>query len=363
MVEIDAERLLANLRHLRTFGAHDPGVIRLSLSPVDMASRHWLVERMGEAGLDATIDGVGSVFGRSAKAGPALLLGSHTDTQPTGGWLDGAMGVIYGLEVAQALAETAETRDLAVDVASWIDEEGTYHGFLGSRSFCGSLGAEVIETATSREGHRLADALAGAGLGGVASARCEAGRYRGYLEAHIEQGPYLEETGKQIGVVSGIVGLRGFGIGFAGEQNHAGTTPMDRRRDAGVALIELGHRIGAEFSRLAGERTVWTIGHASFDPGAQSIVPGRAEMLFQFRDPEPARLDALEEALMALVAEANEGSREWGAGAASEIHTRTTRRTYHLLPTTYHLLMRHFAPLNANAHHDVSHPGDRRQCE
>ncbi|MEA3084813.1 MAG: beta-ureidopropionase / N-carbamoyl-L-amino-acid hydrolase, partial [Paraburkholderia sp.] len=105
MVKIDPDRLLTDLKQLRSFGATGPGVVRLALSPVDLASRRWLAGRMAQAGLDAVIDGVGTVFGRSRKSGPALVVGSHTDTQPTGGWLDGAMGVIYGLEIARALGE------------------------------------------------------------------------------------------------------------------------------------------------------------------------------------------------------------------------------------------------------------------
>jgi N-carbamoyl-L-amino-acid hydrolase len=116
---INPDRLLSDLKHLRTFGATGPGVVRLSLSPVDMAARRWLAGRMNDAGLSASIDGVGTVFGRSRNAGPALLIGSHTDTQPTGGWLDGALGVVYGLEIARALAECGQTRHFAVDVASW----------------------------------------------------------------------------------------------------------------------------------------------------------------------------------------------------------------------------------------------------
>ncbi|TDN61516.1 peptidase M28-like protein [Paraburkholderia sp. BL10I2N1] len=134
MLKINPERLLDDLKQLRSFGATGPGVVRLALSPVDMESRRWLVERMTDAGLDAVIDGVGTVFGRSRKSGPALVIGSHTDTQPTGGWLDGAMGVIYGIEIARALAENKETSHLAVDVASWIDEEGTFAGLLVVRS-------------------------------------------------------------------------------------------------------------------------------------------------------------------------------------------------------------------------------------
>src|SRR5215469_3139868 len=152
---INPERLLADLKALRQFGAHGHGVVRLALSPVDIEARRWLLSRMTEAGLDARIDGVGNVFGRSRKPGPALVIGSHTDTQPTGGWLDGAMGVIYGLEIVRAFAEHDATRHLAVDVASWIDEEGTFSGLLGSRSFVGEPVDDAIRDATNRQGERL----------------------------------------------------------------------------------------------------------------------------------------------------------------------------------------------------------------
>src|SRR5260370_33378412 len=118
---IKPERLLNDLRRLRRFGAQGVGVVRLSLSPIDIESRHWLVERMNEAGLEAGNDGVGTVFGRSRKNGPALLIGSPTDTQPTGGWLGGALGGIDGLEVARALAGFQEHRHLPIGLASWDD--------------------------------------------------------------------------------------------------------------------------------------------------------------------------------------------------------------------------------------------------
>jgi len=307
MLSIDGERLLADLRHLRSFGACGTGVVRQAFSPVDMDARRWLAARMAEAGLESTIDGVGNVFGRAPAPGPALLLlGSHTDTQPRGGWLDGAMGVIYGLEVARALRESPETRSLAVDVASWMDEEGTYFSMLGSRSFCGEVGAEQLERAADRHGRRLVDAIREAGLGEVPAVRLEPGRYLGYMEAHIEQGPVLEAEGKRLGVVVAIVGVRDFTVEFEGMPNHAGTTPMPLRRDAGAACIELAYRIQSEFRELAGPRTVWTIGDVRFDPGTESIIPGRAEMLVQFRDPEGERLDRLEAHLRRRVAEANE---------------------------------------------------------
>ena len=303
-VTIDPERLLADLRRLREFGTCGVGVIRQSLTPIDVESRHWLCERMREAGLDARIDGIGTVIGRSSNPGPALLIGSHTDTQPQGGWLDGAMGVIYGLEVARALAECEATRHLAVDVASWIDEEGAFLTCLGSLTFCGELDPEEAKRLVDDDGRTVGEALCEAGLDEVPIERCDSGRYTGYAEAHIEQGPWLEHQGKRIGAVTGIVGSRNFVIGFKGQQNHAGTTPMALRRDAGHALVEIAHRVYETFPEHAGERSVWTIGRITLDPGVPSIVPGGAEMHLQFRDQDVAVLDRLEAQARALVAEA-----------------------------------------------------------
>ena len=305
MPKIDAQRLLDDLKKLRSFGSTGHGVVRSSLSPVDLASREWLVGRLTEAGLDARIDGLGSVFGCSRNPGKALLIGSHTDTQPTGGWLDGAMGVIYGLEVARALSESEDSKHLAVDVASWIDEEGTYVGMLGSLSFCGDLAPDSVETGVSDDGQRLTDALSQSGLTERPVATLDSARYAGYLEAHIEQGPYLEAEKKRIGVVTSIIGMRDFDLVFKGQQNHAGTTPMKLRRDAGAGLIEFAHTVTEGLRARSGERTVHTIGRVEFVPGAPSIIPGEARMILQFRDPEESKLDELEAYVNELAATFN----------------------------------------------------------
>lgn len=302
---INPARLLDDLKALRNFGANGPGVVRLSLSPVDMDARRWLASRMTDAGLDATIDGVGTVFGRSRKSGPALVIGSHTDTQPTGGWLDGALGVIYGLEIARALDECAATRDFAVDVASWIDEEGAFSSFLGSRSFVGDAIDASLQHARNRDGLLLGDALAQAGVADVPRVMLDRTRQRAYLEPHIEQGGRLEASGKSIGVVTTIVGIREFQLRFTGQRNHAGTTPMSIRRDAGAALVAFIARIDAAFGRLADADTVWTVGRIDLDPGSFSVVPGKADMYLQFRDGNSERLHAMESALAALVDESN----------------------------------------------------------
>lgn len=302
---INPVRLLDDLQTLRGFGANATGVVRLSLSSVDMEARRWLAKRMTDAGLVATIDGVGTVFGHSRKSGPALIIGSHTDTQPTGGWLDGALGVIYGLEIARAFAECDATRDFAVDVASWIDEEGTFSSFLGSRSFVGDAIDASLQHARNREGMLLRDALAQAGLANVPRVTLDRARQRAYLEPHIEQGGRLEASGKSIGVVTTIVGIREFHLRFTGQRNHAGTTPMAIRRDAGAALVAFIARIDGAFGGLADADTVWTIGRIDLDPGSFSVVPGKADLYLQFRDANAERLLAMDSALAALVDEWN----------------------------------------------------------
>ena len=308
-VTIDGERLIADLKRLREFGGRGTGVVRTSLSPVDVESRHWLCRQLDEAGLDARIDGAGNVFGRSRNAGKAVVIGSHTDTQPTGGWLDGAMGVICGLEVARALAETPATKAYAVDVASWLDEEGRFYGCFGSLSFVGETPAHALDSVDSTDGTDLTlrDALRAAGLEGVAPERLDPERHIAYLEAHIEQGPYLDEEGNRIGVVTSIVGSRNFTVEFNGEQNHAGTTPMSRRRDAAHAMVEFAHTVYREFPAAAGERSVWTIGEMAIEPNAVSIVPGKARLNLQFRDQDPDVLDRLEALSRDLLARANKG--------------------------------------------------------
>ena len=300
-VKINSDRLLNDLYELRKIGGRGKGVVRPAFSEADMKARSWLKQRFEDAHLDTKIDGVGNVLGRSKKLGPTILLGSHSDTQPEGGWLDGALGVIYGLEAARALHENSETNHLSVDVVSWQDEESNFLSCLGSRSWCRTLNPELEKQATSREGERLDDALRRVGLDSTPRLEIEEGRYLGYLEAHIEQGCYLEEANEKIGIVTAIVGIRGLIISFKGEQNHAGTTTMKRRKDAATAMFETAYRINTQFPPLARETTVWTLGNATVEPGASSIVPGAAELTLQFRDQDEGVLDALEHEVKKIV--------------------------------------------------------------
>ncbi|MBS0643791.1 MAG: hydantoinase/carbamoylase family amidase [Proteobacteria bacterium] len=301
MPEIDANRLLKDLYAAREIGKYKTGVHRPTYSPQDVESRHWLAGRLADAGLEASIDGIGNVYGLDPRPGRKLLLGSHMETQNRAGWLDGVMGVIYGLEIARALGT-------GIDVAAWADEEGHFGSFIGSRSFCGLLTEQEMDVCSNREtGQSLRDALREAGFSGRARRLIDQARYRGYIEAHIEQGQELEDHHLRIGVVTAIVGSRRYRIEFKGQQNHAGTTRMAIRKDAGVALVKLAAAIEAAFPKIAGPRTVWTAGDIKLDPGAPSIVPGGAELVFQFRDTDPAILDALAAKLDELIVEANQG--------------------------------------------------------
>jgi N-carbamoyl-L-amino-acid hydrolase len=299
MPGIDGQRLLRDLHELRKIGEYKTGVHRPTYSADDMTSRHWFADRLRAAGLEPEIDGIGNVIGRSSGDGPKLLVGSHLETQPYAGWLDGALGVLYGLEIARTLGH-------GIDVGAWADEEGHFGNLLGSRSFVRGLEeAEIARTVNKHDGTKLTDALARAGLAGRPRARLDPARYRGYLEAHIEQGDVLDTSGLRLGIVTSIVGIWQYVIRFEGVQNHAGTTRMAIRKDAGVALVRLASAIEARFPQVAGPRSVWTTGRILLEPGAASIVPGGAEMMFQVRDADPAVLQRLEHTLETLVAEAD----------------------------------------------------------
>ena len=301
--KVDGARVLADLNALRAIGAYKTGVHRPTFSEPHMRSLEWLAERLPEAALTAEIDGIGNVLGTSAKPGSKLLAGSHLESQNFAGWLDGPLGVVYALEAARVINPDPNVKG-AVEVAAWCDQEGHFGHFLGSRSYIGEVTEADIDEASDRSSDRaMRQALRDVGLAGRPRAKAEHGRHIGYFEAHIEQGLTLEGARLKIGVVTSIVGIWQYRITFAGEQNHAGTTRMEDRRDAGLALARLCVAIDDRFPASCGSRTVWTTGRITLDPGAPSIIPGHAEMLFQIRDDNPEIIERLEELLRDLTAE------------------------------------------------------------
>jgi N-carbamoyl-L-amino-acid hydrolase len=302
--DVDGARILADLNALRAIGAYKTGVHKPTFSEPHLRSLAWLAQRLPGAGLAATIDGIGNVLGTSPKSGPKLLAGSHLESQNFAGWLDGPLGVVYALEAARLINPDPNANG-AVEVAAWCDEEGHFGNFLGSRSYVGGVTDADIDAARDRSsGRTMRDALREAGLAGRPRAGAEPGRHIGYIEAHIEQGQTLESGGLAIGVVTSIVGIWQYRITFSGEQNHAGTTRMGARRDAGLALARFCVAIDDRFPAHCGPRTVWTTGRITLDPGAPSIIPGSAEMLFQIRDDDPAVIVRLEELLQSVAADA-----------------------------------------------------------
>jgi N-carbamoyl-L-amino-acid hydrolase len=291
------------LHELRRIGAFRTGVHRPTFSPQDMESRRWLMEKLTACGLDASIDGIGNVYGRHKGPGPHLLVGSHIETQNEAGWLDGALGVVAGVALARA--------GLAVDVCAFADEEGHFDGgFLGSRSIIGELTEAEIDRSRNRtDGTMLRDALRTVGLEGKPRMTLEPGRHKGFLEMHIEQGTQLEQACLRIGVVTGIVAIWQWRITVTGQQDHAGGTTMAERKDAGLSAIRLLSAIDAEFPRVAGERSTWTTGRITLEPGAPSIIPGVATVLFQFRDVSVPVLERMEQTLRMLIREANRRER------------------------------------------------------
>jgi beta-ureidopropionase / N-carbamoyl-L-amino-acid hydrolase len=300
----DGARVLADLNALRAIGVYKTGVHRPTFSEPHIHSLQWLLQKLPEAALAGEIDGIGNVLGTSTKAGPKLLAGSHLESQNFAGWLDGPLGVIYALEAARVINPDPDMRG-AVEVASWCDEEGHFGHFLGSRSYVGDVTEQELDAARDRTNARpMREALQAAGLAGRPRQTVVRGRHIGYLEAHIEQGRTLEGANLGIGVVTSIVGIWQYRITFAGEQNHAGTTRMKDRKDAGLAAARLCVAVDDRFPSACGPRTVWTTGRITLDPGAPSIIPGRAEVLFQIRDDNPQIVERLESLLHELAIEA-----------------------------------------------------------
>ncbi|WP_101790917.1 M20 family metallo-hydrolase [Nonomuraea indica] len=318
---IDGARLLGRLRRLAEIGADERGgVTRLGFSPEDLRGRDYVAEEAARAGLSARVDAAGNLIVRGPRRGgrPVLMMGSHLDTVRHGGPLDGAYGVLAGLEVLQQLAP----RETAMEpvLVAFANEEGARFPcpFYGSLAVTGRLDRGADEIADER-GVTLREALRACGGDPEAleSARWRPGSIAAYLELHIEQGPHLETTGTTIGVVGGIVGRTVLDIEVRGQAGHAGTTPMKARADALAAAA----RVVLEVERLAGDDgrcAVATVGRLSVEPGVTNVIPGLVRMTAELRDGDRERLRAAEEELARRLA-AVEGS---GVRVTAEVSDR-----------------------------------------
>ena len=276
-------------------------------SPAHEQARTWLLGEMESAGLTTWVDGAGNVFGAVGASSfstdqPAVVTGSHIDTVPEGGPLDGALGVIAGLECLNTIVESGSTPRRPLVVAAWSDEEGRYGSLFGSRVFCGLLDETKIPEMAAVDGEKLVDVMRTAGFdpARIPEAKTAPGAVAAYLELHIEQGPRLEEAGIDIGVVEAIVGVRRSRLVFHGQADHAGTTPMERRRDAFLGAAEYALRAREHVVTRGSGRSVTNIGVVQVHPGASNIVPGRAEIVHEMRDPDAATLERLARECLAL---------------------------------------------------------------
>jgi N-carbamoyl-L-amino-acid hydrolase len=311
MLSVSATRLHARIAALARFGAlPGGGVTRTCWSAPHEEARAWLVGEIKAAGLAAWVDPAGNVFGglgltRFDAATPAVLTGSHIDTVPEGGILDGALGVLAGLECLQAIREAGTAPRKPLAVVAWSDEEGRYGSLFGSRAFCGRLDAAALPTMAAVDGERLVDAMERAGFDArrAPEAAAPAGAVDAYVELHIEQGARLVEAGIPIGIVDVIVGVRRARVVFHGQADHAGTTPMERRRDAFLAAADYALRARELVVTRGGPRAVTNFGVVQVHPGVSNIVPGRAELVHEMRDPDAAVLDRLAQDCRALADE------------------------------------------------------------
>ena len=311
MLSVSLSRLQNRVLALARFGAlPGGGVTRMCWSPPYEEARTWLLRELKTAGLATWVDPAGNVFGalgaEDLRPGtPVVLTGSHIDTVPEGGILDGALGVLAGLECLHVIRESGTRTARPLAVAAWSDEEGRYGSLFGSRAFCGRLDASAIPSMAAVDGDRLVDAMGRAGFDATRAAEAAAprGSVAAYVELHIEQGPRLEEAGIPIGVVEAIVGVRRARLVFHGQADHAGTTPMERRRDAFLAAAEYALKARELVVTRGGPRAVTNIGVVQVHPGASNIVPGRAELVHEMRDPDAGVLERLARECDALARE------------------------------------------------------------
>ncbi len=261
-----------------------PGWTRRVFSDVDREARLWVASEMTAAGLDVEVDAAANLIGRLPGNGErpgAIVTGSHTDTVAGGGRFDGIIGVLGAIEAVRCLNEAGVQLEHDLIVVDFLGEEPNDFGLscVGSRAVAGNLGDDHLEL-VGPDGRTLGQALAAAGgePGELARARWDAGRVHCFVELHIEQGPRLEESGVPIGVVTGIVGIDRLLAGFVGRPDHAGTTPMDRRRDALAGAAEAVLAI----ERLAAG-AVTTTGRLVTRPGASNVVPAEADLWAEAR--------------------------------------------------------------------------------
>ena len=302
-ISIDSQRLWKSLMDLAKIGATAKGgVRRLALSELDGQARDLVIRWCKEAGCSVAIDGIGNIFvrrpGRDNNL-PPIITGSHIDTQPSGGKFDGNYGVMAGLEVIRTLNDHKVRTEAPVEVAVWTNEEGSRFTpvMMGSGVFVGAFPLESTLQRADLEGVTVGQALEQIGYAGAEKI---GGRSVGaYFEAHIEQGPILEDTRNVIGVVVGALGLRWYDVIVTGQDAHAGPTPMRLRKDALVAASKMVAEINALAYRYQPDGR-GTVGFMQVKPNSRNVIPGEVRFSVDLRHAEDAALDRMESEMRAM---------------------------------------------------------------
>jgi N-carbamoyl-L-amino-acid hydrolase len=297
---VNGDRIQAHITALSKYGANpEGGVSRVAFSDADIAGRKYVNVLMLDAGLNIRTDAAGNMIGRREGSDPklpAIMIGSHVDSVPGGGNYDGDVGVIGAIEVAQTLKERGVRLKHPLEVVVFADEEG---GTVGSFAMIGQLQPAALELMT-HSGKTIRDGIRA--IGGdpdnIRKAQRMPSELQAYVELHIEQGAILDETDIDIGVVEGIVGIRWWDVTIEGFANHAGTTPMNRRRDALLSASEFALAVNRVATSMPG-RQVATVGRIRAEPGAPNVIPGKVVLSLEIRDLDAAKMTTVYDAIHA----------------------------------------------------------------
>ncbi|UXP31693.1 Zn-dependent hydrolase [Reichenbachiella agarivorans] len=290
-LQIDFERFKSNFNELAMIGKKaDGGIYRMAFNADELVAREWLEDQLQQYGLKTRRDEALNIIGRyeteANKDLPAVVIGSHIDTVPNAGALDGALGVLVGLECLICLKEQGIETKYPLEVIAFSDEEGRFGGMFGSRAFAGQLNPRIIEESVDLNGVHLSEVLRSLGVDpfqALSASRPKKDIYS-YLELHIEQGPVLDVENLSVGIVSDITGLFKWQVQLVGAANHAGTTPMDMRKDAFMGLADFAHEIPRIIDENGGEASRITIGNVALYPGSANTVPGQVDFSIDARD-------------------------------------------------------------------------------
>lgn len=303
-IRVNGDRLLDRLATMAKIGEKPRGgVCRVALSDEDKIGRDLFVEWCRAAGCDVRIDRVGNIFARRRGLQDGLLpvlTGSHLDSQPTGGKFDGVYGVLAALEVIETLDDAGIETQHPVEIVSWTNEEGARFapGLTGSGVYTGHLGLERMLGTIDKQGLKFDDELQRIGYAGEIQPGDQS--FAAAIEIHIEQGPILEADNKVIGIVSGVQGMRWYDLVFTGQEAHAGTTPMERRRDPVAGAVRLLSQIYALNEKHAPYGRA-TFGDFKVEPGSRNTVPGRLICSLDFRHPDSSVLEEVDREIRSMM--------------------------------------------------------------